>query len=73
MTGASLTDLTSKFPDIVNDCSEKEQITEQTAAFRTDEILENKDDTVSHEIIVIIDSSPETRKGNMRQNSTTKG
>jgi hypothetical protein len=51
ITGDSLIDLTSKLPDDVNVCSEKEQITEQTAAFKIDVILENNEATVSHEIM----------------------
>jgi hypothetical protein len=37
--GASLTDLTSTLLDVVNACSENEQLTDQTAAFKMDAIL----------------------------------
>jgi hypothetical protein len=57
----------------VKESWEKEQITEQTAAFKTDEILENTDDTVSHEIMVIAEPSFGTLKANIKQNSATKG
>jgi hypothetical protein len=50
----------------VNNCSVYEQITEQTAAFKTDEIFENKDDMVSHEIMVIDEPSFETQKANIK-------
>jgi hypothetical protein len=51
ITGDSLIDLTSKLPDDENVCSENEQITEQTAAFKIDVILENNEANVSHEIM----------------------
>ena len=66
MTGDSRTDLTRAEPDNVNNCSVYEQITEQTAAFKTDEIFENKDDMVSHEIMVIDEPSFETQKANIK-------
>jgi hypothetical protein len=37
--------------ELVNDSLENEQITEQTAAFKTDATLESRDDTVSHDIM----------------------
>jgi hypothetical protein len=65
--------LTRAGPDIVKEFSVNEQMTEQTAAFNTDAIFENTDDTVSHEIMLIADPSLGTRKANIKQNSATNG
>ena len=64
ITGAFLTDSTSKFPNSVYVFLEKEQMTEHTAAFKREETLENKEDTVSQEIIEISETLVlETRNG----------
>jgi hypothetical protein len=73
MTGASRTDLTRLCPAMVKECCEKEQMTEQTAAFKTDAILENKEETVSQDIMLIVAPFLGTRNANIRQNSATKG
>ena len=73
MTGDSRTDFTRAGPKFVKDWFENEQIIEQIAAFKTDEIFEKTDDTVSQEIMLISEPSPEARKANIKQNSATKG